>query len=230
MKTIYIILAAMLLVSCKSQKIISLVEQDYNIVTEWQDGQLWAYQTKGDFIVGMTVNEAKDDYGKYYQIGLFIQNESSFNMTFHPEDVTAQFGNEKSIKELHVYTFEKYQKMVRRKQNWELALSGISAGLNAASAGWSTTYVNGYPQNTYNYGVAAAVNSVNMMELSNMERIMQLERNAIQQGYIKKHTTHPGEGIIGYMNIKKKGKEGILTVNIPMGGNTFTFMWLIKKK
>lgn len=225
MKTIYIILAAMLLVSCKSQKIISLVERN-NEITEWRDGNLWAYQNKGGFIVGMTVQED----GGHYQIELFLYNDSNSKTTFFPEDVTAQFGNEKSINELKVYTYEEYNKKIKKSQNWELALSGISAGLNAASAGWSTTYVNGYPQNTYNYGVAAAVNSVNMMELSNMERIMQLERNAIQQGYIKKHTTHPGEGIIGYMNIKKKGKEGILTVNIPMGGNTFTFMWLIKKK
>lgn len=225
MRTIYIILAAMLLVSCKSQKVISLVERN-NEITEYRDGNFWAYQNKSGFIVGMTVRED----GGNYQIELFLYNDSNSKATFCPEDVTAQFGNEKSIKELQVYTYEEYHKKVKKNQNWELALSGISAGLNAASAGWSTTYVNGYPQNTYNYGVAAAVNSVNMMELSNMERIMQLERNAIQQGYIKKHTTHPGEGIIGYMNIKKKGKEGILTVNIPMGGNTFTFMWLIKKK
>lgn len=225
MRTIYIILAAMLLVSCKSQKVISLVERN-NEITEWRDGNFWAYQNKSGFIVGMTVRED----GGNYQIELFLYNDSNSKATFCLEDVTAQFGNEKSIKELQVYTYEEYHKKVKKNQNWELALSGISAGLNAANAGWSTTYVNGHPQPTYNYGVAAAVNSANMINLSNMERIMKLERNAIQQGYLKKHTTHPGEGIIGYMNIKKKGKEGILTVNIPMGGNTFTFMWLIKKK
>ena len=77
---------------------------------------------------------------------------------------------------------------------------------------------------------AAAVNSANMMNLSNMERIMRLERNAIKYGYLKKNTIHPGEGIIGYMNIKRKGREGLLSIDITVDGNNFPFLWHMQKK
>lgn len=226
MRTIYIILAAILLVSCKSQKVFSLMEQEPLITTEWIDGNLWAYQSKGDFIVGMTIQ----DDGENYQIGLLIQNNSVAKVIFDPLDVSAKFGYGNSIKELQVYTYEEYHKKVKKNQNWELALAGLSAGLNAANAGWSTTYVNGHPQTTYNYGAAAAVNSANMMNLSNMERIMRLERNAIKYGYLKKNTIHPGEGIIGYMNIKRKGREGLLSIDITVDGNNFPFLWHMQKK
>lgn len=226
MKTIYIILAAMLLVSCKSQKVFSLMEQETLITTEWIDGDLWAYQNNGDFIVGMTII----DTGENYQIALFLQNNSNKKITFDPINVSAKFGHGNSTKELQVYTYEEYHTKVKKNQNWELALSGLSAGLNAASAGWSTTYVNGHPQPTYNHGVATAVNSANMINLSNMERIMKLERNAIKHGYLKKNTIHPGEGIAGYMNIKRKGREGLLSIDIPVDGNNFSFLWHMQKK
>ncbi len=226
MKTIYIILAAMLLVSCKSQKVFSLMEQETLLTTEWIDGNLWAYQTKGDFIVGMTIQ----DTGETYQIALFLQNNSDRKITFDPINVSAKFGHGNSTKELQVYTYEEYHKEVKKNQNWELALTGLSAGLNAARAGWSTTYVNGHPQPTYNYGTVAAVNSANMMQLSTMERIMRLERNAIKHGYLKKNTIHPEEGIIGYMNIKRKGREGLLSINIIVDDNNFSFLWHMQKK
>ena len=43
------------------------------------------------------------------------------------------------------------------------------------------------------------------------------ERVTKEQGYLKKNTIHPNEGIVGYMNIKRK-KGNILTINIPING------------
>jgi hypothetical protein len=46
---------------------------------------------------------------------------------------------------------------------------------------------------------------------------------------LKKNTIHPNEGIIGYMNIKRK-KGQIMTVNIPVGESVCSFNWDVSKK
>ena len=50
-----------------------------------------------------------------------------------------------------------------------------------------------------------------------------------EQGYLKKTTIHPGESIVGYMNIKRK-KGGLLTVEIPVGKDAYLFDWDVSKK
>jgi len=64
------------------------------------------------------------------------------------------------------------------------------------------------------------------MTLRNM---MSDEKKTIAQGYLKTNTIHPDEGIVGYMNIKrKKGKT--MTVNIPVCNDVFAFDWDVSKK
>lgn len=55
------------------------------------------------------------------------------------------------------------------------------------------------------------------------------ERVTKEQGYLKKNTIHPNEGIVGYMNIKRK-KGNILTINIPINGNVYSFELDVNKK
>ena len=64
-----------------------------------------------------------------------------------------------------------------------------------------------------------------MMTLS---KLMADDRNTKSQGYFKITTVHPGEGIIGYMNIKRR--RGVsMTVNIPVGEQVFSFDWDVRK-
>lgn len=42
-------------------------------------------------------------------------------------------------------------------------------------------------------------------------------------------TVHPGEGIIGYMNIKRKRGQ-MMTVNIPVGDSVYSFDWDVAKR
>jgi len=57
---------------------------------------------------------------------------------------------------------------------------------------------------------------------------MDHDREIKRQGYLKKTTVHPNEGIIGYMNIKRK-KGKILTINIPINGYVYSFDWDVSK-
>ncbi len=131
----YIVILILVSTICKSQTFISL-EGDTTVVTEYNDGKQWAYRDIGDFVVGLSNCETKDDYGKYYQISIFIHNHGSLPVTFNPEEVTASlFGKSGDSLLLTVYTSEAFQKKIKRTQAWAMALYGFSAGLNAGTAG-----------------------------------------------------------------------------------------------
>jgi hypothetical protein len=208
-------------------------------MTEYNDGRLWAYQQSGDFVVGMTNYEEKDDYGKYYQIVIFIKNLGEKPVTFDPEYVES-YLNKKDGKmiPLDVYTYEDYMRKVKNSQAWAMALYGFSTGLNAGMAGYQTTYTTTYGagkmpytqvHTTYNYAAASAANMAATNQIMTLSKLMADERNTKSKGYLKKTTIHPGEGIIGYMNIKRK-KGSSMKVLIPVEKNRYMFDWDVLHK
>ena len=214
-------------------------ESDTTVMTEYNDGRLWAYRQLGDFVVGMTTYVDKDGYGKNYQILLFIKNLGDSSVTFDPSLVTSKLYNKNDEEqEMKVFTYERYMKKVKNAQALALALTGFSAGLNAGMAGYQTTYTtsygaNGMPythvHNTYNYAAASAANMVASTQVMTLGMMMSNDKKTISQGYLKMTTIHPDEGIIGYMNIKhKKGKR--MKVNIPVDSYVFSFDWDVSKK
>ena len=89
-----IILATLLAIatSVKSQTLIK-EESDSTLLSEYNDGRIWAYRQLGDFVVGMTNYVDKDDYGKYYRIVVFIKNLGNSSVTFEPEKITSVIYN-----------------------------------------------------------------------------------------------------------------------------------------
>ena len=196
MKYICLFLFACISIISKAQTLI-LSENDSTVMTEYNDGNLWAYRNANGFIVGLTTYETKDDYGKY----------------------------------------EAFQKKIRKSQNWAMALYGFSSGLSAGSAGYSTSYSTSYSSNgtisttiTNHYDANAAfqANMASSYQLQTLGKMMDNDREIKRQGYLKKTTVHPNEGIIGYMNIKRK-KGKILTINIPINGYVYSFDWDVSK-
>lgn len=215
------------------------VESDTTVISEYNDGRIWAYRQTGDFVVGMTNYEEKDNYGKYYQIAIFIKNLGESSITFDPSNVTSSlFTAHGDTLPLQVYTYDEYVKKVKNAQAWSMALLGFSAGMNAGMAGYQTTYTTTYGvgripytqvHTTYNYAAASAANMAATTQMMTLSKLMSDERNTKSQGYLKITTIHPEEGIIGYMNIKrKKGKSMI--VNIPVGNSVYSFEWDVTKK
>ena len=214
-------------------------ENDTTVMSEYNDGRVRAYRQLGDFVVGMTNYEEKDDYGRYYQIAIFIKNLGDAPVTFEPEQVTSKlYRKDNDTIPLTVYSYDKYMKKVKNAQAWSMALLGFSAGMNAGMAGYQTTYTTTYGANhmpytqihtTYNYAAASAANMAATTQMMTLSKLMSDDRNTKSQGYLKITTIHPNEGIIGYMNIKRK-KGQSMTVNIPIGGQVFSFDWDVTKK
>ena len=79
-------------------------ENDTTVLTEYNDGRLWAYRQIGDFVVGMTNYVDKDDYGKNYQILIFIKNLGATSALFDPSLVTSTLVDKHGeTKEMKVY-------------------------------------------------------------------------------------------------------------------------------
>lgn len=118
-----------------------------------------------------------------------------------------------------------------------MVLYGLSAAINASTAGYSTSYTTSYTPNgyitsinqTYNPNAARQANLIANKEIQSLEEKMNNDRVIREQGYLKLNTIHPGDMIVGYMNIKhKKGKK--LNVIINIGENEFSYLWDIDKK
>lgn len=214
-------------------------ENDTTVMSEYNDGRIWAYRQLGDFVVGMTNYVDKDDYGKYYRIVVFIKNLGNSSVTFEPEKITSVIYNKNNDTiPLNVYSYDAYMKRVNQTQNLSMALLGVSAGFNASQAGYQTTYTTTFGANnvpytqihtTYNYAAASAANMAATTQMMTLRKLMEDDRNTKSQGYLKITTIHPDEGIIGYMNIKhKKGQS--MTVYIPVDGQVYSFDWDVTKK
>ncbi len=85
-KTNLILLLLSWAIACQAQTFIQ-AENDTTVITEYNDGRLWAYRNIGNAVVGLTSYEAKDDYGKYYQINIFIHNHGDTSFLFDPAAV-----------------------------------------------------------------------------------------------------------------------------------------------
>lgn len=237
MKPLCIIMLFLSVTLSQAQTFIK-VPNDTTIITEYNDGKLWAYRDINNFVVGLTCYEEKDDYGKYYQVQIFIQNLSKSPITFSPEEVTSSLQRKKDTLNLKVYTNDEFQKKIKRSQTLAMTLYGISTGINAGMAGHSTSYSttyssNGYANTTitqhYDANAAFQANTASVHQLLTLGQMMDNDRTIKEQGYFKKTTIHPDEAVIGYMNIKRK-KGNILTINIPINDFMYSFDWDVSKK
>lgn len=214
-------------------------ENDTTVISEYNNGLLWAYRQIGDFVVGMTNYISKDDYGKNYQIQVFVKNLGENSVTFDPSLVTSTiYDNHDNSRELKVYSYDAYIKKIKNLQDFTMGIAAISGGVNAGMAGLQTTQTTTYGvgrmpytqvHTTYNYAAAAAANTATTTQLMTLRKLMSDEKNTISQGYLRITTLHPGEGITGYINIKhSNGKKMI--INVPVGDNIYSFNWDVEKK
>ena len=79
MKYICLFLFACISIISKAQTLI-LSENDSTVMTEYNDGNLWAYRNANGFIVGLTTYETKDENKEYIWnvIGLLGHDSNGF--------------------------------------------------------------------------------------------------------------------------------------------------------
>lgn len=214
-------------------------DSDTTLIVEYRNGLQWAYREHNNLIIDVSNVAIKDEYGKYYQLNIYIKNIGDRTILFQPENITSNLilKNNKE-KPLLVYTYDSYMRRIERKQEIEQILSSFAIGLNAGMAGYKTANVSGWNYKTgfysgtinyYDYGAAAAAQIQGYSYISDLERKHNGDQVIKSQGYLRITSIRPGEEIFGHINIKKK-KGKSMTVNIPIGNYIYNYNWNLQKE
>lgn len=193
------------------------IEQNPKIFSEYLNDAKWTYIPSEKYIIGMSIQKEKNTYGKFYQVYLMIYNKTDHNFTFDPEEISAVLTKGSKIKELKVYSYKKFQRKMNRQDLATSIAYGLSAGINTGVA----TYNNPQMYNALTY--------TQISNLANMESLMKINGKLLQQGYIRKTTTHPDECLLGLINVAFK-KGDVLTINVSVEDQIYSFNWDLKKK
>lgn len=218
----------------RAQKFIAETN-DSSLVTEYNNDRLWAYRNIEGITVGTASGVFKDEYDTYYQIGLFVHNNSESPITFNPEEVYARFlTNKGDTADLDVYTHEKLQKKIKRSQGLSFILGSIAGGFIGGFAS-ITTGTRMYPGNgnagtssvVYNAEAENQPDAAVNVPMQTIGTMLQNGSDIRDEGYLKLNTIHPGSAILGFMNVKfKQGRR--LRLEVVVGNRTFSYLWDIE--
>ncbi len=114
------------------------------------NGRMIKEQGFGGILVSTSLREVRRNDGKYYIFDISISNNSNETLNFNTSNINAIIyaKNGKSIK-VKALTRKEYMKIKQRRQNLREGLMALSAGLNAASAGYSSSETNSYGSARY---------------------------------------------------------------------------------
>ena len=97
-----LILLTLFFASCSTSSMITLMDSDAE--TEWNDGKLWAFKSNDNYMVAMTINTSKDDYGTY-QLDLIVENLTDTSIVFDPSLIVVKIGSGPKIQQLATYEY-----------------------------------------------------------------------------------------------------------------------------
>lgn len=201
----------------------------------------FASDSSGLFIAAQI--ELDKTYGKYFQVDFSIKNLTGHNIEIKPEDVYVDFIDEygEFAKQIKPLSHEEYMKKVKRRQNWNSLALGFSAGLSAASVGYSssTSYQTTYDYTTYPYSTTYSTtyttnyNSTDAYiaqqnvanELNHLQAEQYEIKNTLNEGYLKRHTLFNETEYLGFINIPFSRKIKALNVVVPLNGKKYTFVF-----
>lgn len=207
---------------------------------------------KSNGITLTTCVQAKKQYGKYYIVSMNLINQTGKSVLLNMDNITAEgdvtdeYGNTKAV-QLQVLDSKTYDKVVKKKQNWNNFWFGVGENIAASSAGYTSSYSNysgsslttdytyGYGSTytstygqiyTQSYNAAAAYAAqqqanTNTNAYANNQAKIREELNA---GYIKNNTIQNGVEYSGFFNIKYK-KVDQLRIRFMINGEPFSFTY-----
>ena len=104
----------------------------------YKQGETFLYYTSNNISVSAKLSINRN-YGKYYTVNVVVENFTGKPFNFNPNDIYSILIKNGENTQGDVFSHNRYMKKVRRSQNWASAVNGLSEGLNAAQAGYSTS-------------------------------------------------------------------------------------------
>lgn len=219
--------------------------------TIYRQGTTWQYYVANGLCIATTVTETKD-YGKWFRVDLIITNDSPVPITFDAENVKGNIITQAdTVRRLKTWTCSEYMKRINNRQTWAAVAMGLAEGMATANAGYTntatytSTYYNG---NAYNYGsynghstysgiantysystsydAAAAYQArvLSAQRMADFSEAQWYEKQAKNEGYIKRNTINPGETITGYVLIERKPSKQLFVI-VDIYGAKYRYEW-----
>lgn len=220
-------------------QVFEYLPNDTTTLVEYKKGKQWAYKTAHDMTVGMSVQFVKGEYGKYYQVLIYVQNNNEWTFVFNPDRISAVIETKRDKKiPLLVYSYDRYMNKVKHHQAWEMAAESFAVGINTGLAGHKTAYVNGWSPSTgfysgtvsyFDSGAATSAAIQGGRYLDYLEEKNEYKRNTLSLNYLQKTSIHPGEHLFGHVKVKRK-KGNIFHVSVPFAGSDYNYDWKITNK
>ena len=153
-KGLLIIASIITLSSCKSIYIDALTSSSSHskkieCKKFYKDGETFLYYTSNNIAVSAHLS-INTNYGKYYTVDVVVENFTGQSFNFNPTDINAILTNKGEKIDGDVFSHNRYMKKVKRSQNWSEALNAFSEGMDAASAGHSTSSTTTAGSSNYN--------------------------------------------------------------------------------
>ena len=186
------------------------------------------------------------DYGRYFKVDVSVVNNSENRINFLEENIKVKVngikGDDSKYKALK---YKEYSDRVKRRQNGNAFLMGLSVGLSNASAGTtysqSSTYYSGNNAsgyaNTYTTTYSPALASIqyqqNQKNLDQFEQNQSERMNYINEGYLKNHTIFPNTTLQGYFLVPFNKKITEVDIKLILDQMEFDFSndkWGIKTR
>lgn len=104
----------------------------------YQDGNKVLYYNHKGITLAVEL-KTDNNYGKYYQAVILLQNRTGKDLNFFPDQVNSYFQLNQGLINAEILTYDEYMKKVRKRQTWNSLALALSEGLAAASAGYSYT-------------------------------------------------------------------------------------------
>ena len=103
----------------------------------------------GGILVSTSLREVRRSDGKYYIFDVSVSNNSDKTLNFTTNNINAVVYRNGKASKIKALTRKDYMAIKKRRQNLREGLMAFSAGLNAASAGYSNSQTNSYGSANY---------------------------------------------------------------------------------
>ncbi len=103
----------------------------------------------GGVLVSTSLREVRRSDGKYYIFDVSVSNDSDKTVNFTTNNIHAVVYRNGKASKIKALTRKQYMAIKKRRQNLREGLLAFSAGLNAASAGYSSSQTNSYGSANY---------------------------------------------------------------------------------
>lgn len=152
-KTIYVFLSMISFNTITFGQVIDSYQYENVVNTGWKttykNGVSKTYYIENGISVTTSAN-LLNQYGKYYQVHIEIENLTGNEFTFNPNAIIALMTKYKTDRKTKVVTVssqtkgivlsaEEYMKKVKNRQNFQSAMFGYAAQQNASNAGYSSS-------------------------------------------------------------------------------------------